>query len=92
MPHKNHINPLSLPAKRAMEEYIQEALAAEYIHPSTSPATAGFIFVEKKNGLRRCIHYRGLITITIPYPYPLPLIAAALEQLQGAKFFTKLDL
>lgn len=26
------------------------------------------------------------------YPYPLPLVPAALEQLRGAKIFTKLDL
>uniref|UniRef100_A0AAR2M0A3 DUF4939 domain-containing protein n=1 Tax=Pygocentrus nattereri TaxID=42514 RepID=A0AAR2M0A3_PYGNA len=26
------------------------------------------------------------------YPYPLPLVPVALEQLQGAKYFTKLDL
>ncbi|KAK3509407.1 hypothetical protein QTP70_033974, partial [Hemibagrus guttatus] len=30
--------------------------------------------------------------ITVRYPYPLPLVPAALEQLRGARVFTKLDL
>lgn len=39
-----------------MEEYIQEALKQGYILLSTSPASAGFFFVEKKDGgLRPCI-------------------------------------
>ncbi|KAK3518688.1 hypothetical protein QTP70_008569 [Hemibagrus guttatus] len=65
-----------------MEEYIETALAA-----------AGFFFVGKKDGgLRPCIDYRGLNAITVPYPYPLPLVPAALEQLRGARIFSKLDL
>ncbi|KAK3506722.1 hypothetical protein QTP70_017705 [Hemibagrus guttatus] len=34
----------------------------------------------------------GFNAITVRYPYPLPLVSAALEQLRGASFFTKLDL
>ncbi|KAK3570675.1 hypothetical protein QTP86_024977, partial [Hemibagrus guttatus] len=34
----------------------------------------------------------GLNAVTIRYPYPLPLVPAALEQLRGARVFTKLDL
>ncbi|KAK3528609.1 hypothetical protein QTP70_005351 [Hemibagrus guttatus] len=45
---------------------------------------------EGKN--RPCIDYRGLNAITVRYPYPLPLVPAALEQLRGARVFTKLDL
>ncbi|KAK3510462.1 hypothetical protein QTP70_008667 [Hemibagrus guttatus] len=75
-----------------MEKYIEEALAAGYIHPSTSPAAAGFFFVEKKDsGLHPYINYRGLNAIIIQYPYPLPLVPVALAELWGAKVFTKLD-
>ncbi|KAK3568300.1 hypothetical protein QTP86_003140 [Hemibagrus guttatus] len=78
---------------KAMEEYIETALDAGHIRPSTSPAAAGFFFVGKKDGgLRPCIDYRGLNAITVRYPYPLPLVPAALEQLRGARVFTKLDL
>ncbi|KAK3548135.1 hypothetical protein QTP70_004874 [Hemibagrus guttatus] len=76
-----------------MEDYIKTALAAGHIRPSTSPAAAGFFFVSKKDGdLRPCIDYRGLNAITVWYPYPLPLVPSALEQLRGARVFTKLDL
>ncbi|KAK3526737.1 hypothetical protein QTP70_032115 [Hemibagrus guttatus] len=87
------VYPLSLPEARAMEEYIEEALAVGHIRPSMSPAAAGFFFVGKKDGgLRLCIDYRGLNTITVRYPYPLPLGPVALERLRGARFFTKQDL
>ncbi|KAK3537964.1 hypothetical protein QTP70_024792 [Hemibagrus guttatus] len=78
---------------KAMEDYIEGALAVGHIRLSTSPAAAGFFFVEKKDGgLRPCIDYRGLNIITVRYPYPLPLVPTALEQLRGARVFTKLDL
>ncbi|KAI4898691.1 hypothetical protein NFI96_020791 [Prochilodus magdalenae] len=92
-PPKSRVYPLTQAEDRAMEEYIQEALAQGYIQPSTSPAAAGFFFVKKKDGgLRPCIDYRGLNSITKPFPYPLPLVPVALEQLRGATVFTKLDL
>ncbi|KAK3515261.1 hypothetical protein QTP70_013039 [Hemibagrus guttatus] len=92
-PPRGRVYPLSLPEAKAMEDYIEAALAAGHIRPSTSPAAAGFFFVGKKDGgLRPCIDYRGLNTITARYPYPLPLVPAALEQLRGARFFTRLDL
>ena len=84
---------LSAPERNAMNEYIKEALANGFIRPSTSPAGAGFFFVEKKDGgLRPCIDYRGLNAITVKNRYPLPLMNSAFERLQGASFFTKLDL
>ncbi|KAK3511972.1 hypothetical protein QTP70_027661 [Hemibagrus guttatus] len=85
-PPRGRVYPLSLPESKAMEEYIETALAAGHIQPSTSPA--GFFFVGKKDGgLRPCIDYRGLNAITVPYPYPLPLVPAALEQLRGGEDF-----
>ncbi|KAK3564775.1 hypothetical protein QTP86_026410 [Hemibagrus guttatus] len=90
---KGRIYPLLLPESKAMEDYIEGALAAGHIRLSTSPAAVGFFFVGKKDGgLRPCIDYRGLNTITVWYPYPLPLVPAALEQLRGARVFTNLDL
>ncbi|KAI4900897.1 hypothetical protein NFI96_007222 [Prochilodus magdalenae] len=92
-PPRGHLFSLSAPEKKAMEEYIQEALALGFIRPSTSPAGAGFFFVGKKDGgLRPCIDYRGLNKITIKDRYPLPLMNTAFEALQQASIFTKLDL
>ncbi len=93
IPPKGRIFPLSQPESEAMKLYIEEELAKGFIRPSTSPASAGFFFVKKKDGgLRPCIDYRGLNDITIKFRYPLPLVPAALEQLRQAKYYTKLDL
>ena len=76
-----------------MERYLTESLAAGIIHPSSSPAGAGFFFVGKKDGtLRPCIDYRGINEMTVRNRYPLPLMDTTFELLQGAAIFTKLDL
>ncbi len=93
IPPKGRIFPLSQPESEAMKNYIQEELAKGFIRPSTSPASAGFFFVKKKDGgLRPCIDYRGLNENTVKFSYPLPLVPAALEQLRQANYYTKLDL
>ncbi|KAL0199704.1 hypothetical protein M9458_002891, partial [Cirrhinus mrigala] len=93
IPPRGRIFPLSQPESEAMSQYIKEELAKGFIRPSTSPASAGFFFVKKKEGgLRPCIDYRALNDITVKYRYPLPLVPPALEQLCAAKIYTKLDL
>ncbi|XDV26708.1 hypothetical protein PO909_030346 [Leuciscus waleckii] len=93
VPSRGRVYPLSQPETDAMRSYIDEQLSKGFITPSTSPASAGFFFVKKKDGgLRPCIDYRSLNEITVKYRYPLPLVPAALEMLRTAKYFTKLDL
>ena len=48
---------------------------------------------EKKDGsFRLCIDYRGLNRVMVKNKYPLPRIDELLNQLKGAKWFSKLDL
>ncbi len=90
---KGRVYLLSIPERKAMEEYIKEALNQGFIRPSSSPAASSFFFVGKKDGdLRPCIDYRALNSQTVTLPYPLPLVPAALEELRGARIFSKLDL
>ena len=90
---KGCIYPLSIPEQKAIEEYVEEALQQQFIRTSTSPAASSFFFVGKKDGgLRPCIDYRHLNSQTVKYSYPLPLVPAALEQVRGARIFSKLDL
>ncbi|KAK3509997.1 hypothetical protein QTP70_024337, partial [Hemibagrus guttatus] len=92
-PPRRRLYSLSAPEREVMQQYLNEALAAGLIRPSSSPAGAGFFFVGKKDGgLRPCIDYRGLNQITIKNRYPLPLISSAFELLQEDVIFTKLDL
>nr|GEW63914.1 reverse transcriptase [Tanacetum cinerariifolium] len=47
---------------------------------------------KKDSSMRLCIHYRELNRITVRNRYPLPRIDDLFDQLQGAKFFSKIDL
>ena len=78
---------------KELKEQLQELLDQGFIQPSVSPWGAPVLFVKKKDGtLRMCIDFRGLNQITVKNKYPLSLIEELFEQLQGASFFSKLDL
>jgi hypothetical protein len=42
--------------------------------------------------MRMCIDYRSLNEVTIKNKYPLPRIDDLFDQLQGAKYFSKIEL
>ena len=76
-----------------LQSYLQENLERGFITSSQSPLGAPILFVKKKDGtLRLCVDYRDLNNITKREPYPLPLIQDILQQLAGAKYYTKIDL
>lgn len=92
-PPRGRLYSLSIPEHKALEKYLSESLDAGTIVLSTSPVGAGFFFVKKMDGtLRPCIDYRGLNDITVKNRYPLPLMSSAFEILQGAQYFTILEL
>ena len=68
-------------------------LTIGFIRQSVSPWDAPVLFVKKKDGsMRLCIDYCELNRITVRNRYPLPRIDDLFDQLQGAKFFSKIDL
>ena len=49
-------------------------------------------FIKKEDGSLRLVQdYRALNAITVKNKYPLPLISKLINKLQGARYFTKLD-
>ena len=62
-----------------------------FIRESSSPAAAPLMLAAKSGGgVRICHDYRGLNAITVKNRYPLPLIRETLDNLCGAKYYTKL--
>ncbi|GBG58972.1 hypothetical protein CBR_g24321 [Chara braunii] len=76
-----------------LRKQLDELLEKGWIRPSSSPFGAPVLFVPKKEGeLRMCIDYRGLNAITVKNAEPLPRIDDLLDRVQGAKYFSKIDL
>ncbi|KAJ0943969.1 putative nucleotidyltransferase, Ribonuclease H [Helianthus annuus] len=78
---------------KELRTQLDELLAKGFIRPSSSPWGAPVLFVKKKDGsMRLCIDYRELNKVTIKNRYPLPRIDDLFDQLQGASYFSKIDL
>ncbi|KAI3739961.1 hypothetical protein L2E82_30375 [Cichorium intybus] len=76
-----------------LRKQLEELLDRGFIKPSSSPWGAPILFVKKKDGsMRMCIDYRELNKITVKNKYPLPRIDDLFDQLQGATYFSKIDL
>ncbi|GJS55045.1 putative reverse transcriptase domain-containing protein [Tanacetum coccineum] len=76
-----------------LSEQLQELQDKGFIRPSHSPWGAPVLFFKKKDGsFRMCIDYRELNKLTIKNRYPLPRIDDLFDQLQGARYFSKIDL
>jgi hypothetical protein len=92
VPKDCNIYPLSLSKQEKLDGFIDKNLEKGYIRPSKSPMASLLFFVKNKDGkLRPCQDYRRLNEGTVKNTYPLPLISELINQLKGAKYFTKLD-
>nr|GEV98125.1 putative reverse transcriptase domain-containing protein [Tanacetum cinerariifolium] len=85
-----HMAPIEL---KELKEQLQELLDLGFIRLSVTPWGAHVLFLKKKDGsMRLCIDYHKLNRVTIRNRYSLPQIDDLFDQLQDAKFFSKIDL
>src|ERR1700761_8604882 len=86
------VYPLSPTEQKELDAFLKENLETGRIRPSKSPMSSPVFFIKKKDSSLRLVQdYRALNAITVKNKYPLPLISELINKLQGAKYFTKLD-
>ena len=86
------VYPLSVTEQGELDNFLTENLATGRVRQSKSPMASPVFFIKKKDGSLRLVQdYRMLNDMTVKNKYPLLLISELVNQLRGAKYFTKLD-
>ncbi|MCG8431409.1 MAG: RNA-directed DNA polymerase, partial [Candidatus Omnitrophica bacterium] len=79
--------------RKQMEDLLQDMKKQGVITPSTSPWASPVVLVPKQDGsIRFCVDYRKVNAVTRKDCYHLLRIDELLDSLNGAKYFSSLDL
>ena len=83
---------LSLKEQVELDAFLEENLCTRKIFPSKSLMASTVFFMKKNDGSLQLVQdCRALNSVMVKNCYLIPLISKLIMQLQGAKYFTKLD-
>uniref|UniRef100_A0A3P9L7F3 Gypsy retrotransposon integrase-like protein 1 n=1 Tax=Oryzias latipes TaxID=8090 RepID=A0A3P9L7F3_ORYLA len=92
-PFKERSRPIHPCDREAVKQHLRELLDSGIIRESESPFASPIVVVRKKNGaIRLCVDYRKLNSRTVKDAYALPNIEETFTALNGAKWFSVMDL
>ena len=92
-PIKRGPYPSAWKARTIMQTQVNDMLESGLIKISNSAWSFPVVLIFKTDGTWRfCVDYRGLNEVTIRNVYPLPRISDILSKLQGAEYFSIMDL
>jgi hypothetical protein len=92
-PVKQPVRRVTAAQREIITEQVNGMLRLGVICKSNSPWSTPYVLIKKKNGeTRLCLDYRTLNQRTIKDSFPLSLSDDLLTNLQGAKYFSTLDL
>ena len=85
--------PIAMKTYQWVKEEIEKLLTAKVIHSSRSIWTAPIIVVPKGDGGKQLvINYWTLNKVTRKFTWPMPKVKDIVSKLNGAKYFSTLDL
>ena len=76
-----------------IQQQVEEIKKAGVVEDSSSPWASPIVLDRKSdNTWRFCVDYRKLNAVTVKDAYPLPHVDSSLSRLEGAKFFSTMDM
>jgi hypothetical protein len=84
---------MSVEELKELKKQLTELQEVGYIRSNSSLCGASVLFVQKKDGSQRmCVDYRSINDVTVKNKYPLPHVEDLIDQMRGARVFSKINL